>query len=91
MNYELTDVVFSSISTQTTQAIIHYDTNHFENATAIINEWTTVSNDCILTHNLNDTMEQIDDELLYISFENEELTYGTFQFITETELPIDNN
>ena len=92
MTYDLTDIVFSSISSQTNQAVIHYDLTQFENATAIINEWTTISGECVLTHNLNDTMETIEDELLYVSFdETDSVTYGTFNFVSETELPIDNN
>ena len=90
MSIELSNSIFSGITCQTAAAVRHYDTGQFENATAIINEWTTSTNQCVLTNHLNDTLEDIDDELLYVDLSDTEITFGMFQFLPE-ELPIDNN
>ena len=91
MSYELSNSIFNGIVSQTTIAVNHYDTGRYEDASAIINEWTTSSDQCILTNHLNDTIDTIEDELLYVTLTESEITYGTFQFLPEVELPIDNN
>ncbi len=89
--FDLSDTIYNSLETQTNQALAHFDSNRTDLAAVIVNEWTTESGECILTHYLQDTTETIKDELLYFSLSDDEIGLGTFSFDPEAELPVDNN
>lgn len=64
--------------------------DQLEDASAIIGEWTTTSNSSVLTHYLQEQLVEVKDDLLYIRFEDDEFTFGTFSFAVAPELPTDN-
>lgn len=58
----------------------HYENNRMADAASIINEWTTDSNACVLTHYLQGNLEAIDDVLIYTTTDNGDLVECRFSF-----------
>ncbi len=76
----LSDTLTAALESQCTQATEHSIDKNFDNAGSILSEWTVSNNDCVLTNYLNQTLGDIEDELLYISFADNSLTWGSFTF-----------
>ena len=93
MNQEsgLDDSVATSMEEMTQRAIAFTEVEDFINAGAILNEWTLTGGGCILTHYLQDTLDDIKEELLYADIEEDGIGYGSFTFDSDAELPVDNN
>lgn len=89
--FTLADAIYESLASQSNAAVAGFDSQELENASAIINEWTTETNACLLTHHLQDTTEFVDDEMLYVSVFENHIGYGTFTFDDDVEAPVDNN
>lgn len=89
--FTLADAIYESLASQSNAAVAGFDSQELENASAIINEWTTDTNACLLTHHLQDTTEFVDDEMLYFSVFENHIGYGTFTFDDDVEAPVDNN
>ena len=89
--FTLADAIYESLASQSNAAVAGFDSQNMENASAIINEWTTDTNACLLTHHLQDTTEFVDDEMLYVSTLGDHIGYGTFTFDDDVEAPVDNN
>ena len=87
---EFCESVACTLEDQTQQTIQHTESNEFEAAAAIINEWTTTSNSSILTHYLQEQLAEVSDELLYFKEDDGDIAYGTFSFLASPELPTDN-
>ena len=90
-DFRLADAIYGSLGSQSNAAVAAFDDKNIENASAIINEWTTDTNACLLTHHLQDTTSLVDDDMLYVCTLDEQIGYGTFTFDAEAELPVDNN
>ena len=89
--FTLADAIYESLASQSNAAVRGFDSQEMENASAIINEWTTDTNACLLTHHLQETTEFVDDEMLYVSVFENHIGYGTFTFDDDVEAPVDNN
>lgn len=89
--FTLADAIYESLASQSNAAVAGFDSQELENASAIINEWTTDTNACLLTHHLQETTEFVDDEMLYVSVFENHIGYGTFTFDDDVEAPVDNN
>ncbi len=76
----LSDTLTAALESQCTQATEHSIDKNFDNAGSILSEWTVSNNDCVLTNYLNQTLVDIEDELLYISFADNSLSWGSFTF-----------
>ena len=87
---ELSVAVAASLEDQAQRAIALTETNDFVNAAAILSEWTLTNGSCILTHYLSESLEDIEEELLYAHIEEDGIGYGTFSFVGEVQLPTDN-
>lgn len=72
------------------RALHHFQEDDLENASAIIGEWTTETDEQILTHHYLETTSDIKDIMLYVFEENNTLGYGAFSFDPDAELPVDN-
>jgi len=81
--------VNDTVHTMAERALEHFQDDSLENASAIINEWTTDSDESILTHHYLDTTESIKDIMLYVFQEDNALGYGAFSFDPDAQLPID--
>ena len=90
-DFNLADSIYESLASQSNAAVAAFDSQSIENASAIINEWTTDTNACLLTHHLQDTTEFVDDEMLYVSTLGDHIGYGTFTFDDDVEASVDNN
>ena len=82
--------VACTLEDQTQRTIEHTESDEFEAAAAIINEWTTDDDSCILTNYLQENLASVTSELLYVTFKDGDVAYGTFSFTTSPELPTDN-
>ena len=88
--YQLADTLQDTLENQCARAVHHTVHLNEANTGAILSEWTLTNNDCVLTNFLNETTADIEDRLLYVSFVNDQLTYGDFWFNPDVELPTDN-
>ncbi len=88
--YQLADTLQDTLENQCARAVHHTVHLNEANTGAILSEWTLSNNDCVLTNFLNETTADIEDRLLYVSFVNDQLTYGDFWFNPDVELPTDN-
>ena len=89
--YTLEDTITSTIQEQTDRTSELANTERYEDATALINEWTVESGVCVLTKFLMMETETIKDHLMYFSIEETGLVYGSFSFDPDAELPADLN
>ena len=87
----LSDTFAIAMEEMTQRAITFTEEEDFTNAGAILNEWTLPGGGCILTHYLQDSLEQVKEELLYAAIEEDGIGYGSFTFESDAELPVDNN
>ena len=87
---DLAEAIAFSMEQMTQRVCDHYDKDDFDDATAIIEEWTLPSTDCVLTKYITGDTSTIPDEMIYFSSTEYDITYGTFSFDTP-ELPVDNN
>lgn len=89
MNEELlfADAVLDSVSHCAAKALEHFEAENLDYASAIINEWTTESHECVLTHHYLDTTHEVKDPLMFMSINDKnQLGYGTFTLCPETDL-----
>lgn len=89
--FDLADSINETIEAMCHRTIDLYDNDEFEDANAIIGEWTLENEHNILTKHLQDQLNTIKDHLLYIAVDDGDFSYGEFTFCTDEELPIDNN
>ena len=73
------------------RALHHFQEESIEDAASIIGQWTTDSDESILTHHYLETTDSVKDIMLYVFEEDNSLGYGAFSFDPEAELPVDNN
>ena len=76
----LTDVLLDTMQTMSNKAGTLYEENRMVDAAAIINEWTTESDACVLTYFLQSNLQMIDDVMIYTTVENDELVECRFSF-----------
>lgn len=86
---DLIDAITESIHSQAERALEHFETDDLENASAIINEWTTDSGESILTHHYLETISDVKDVMIYSFVDENSFGYGRFTFDPEAELPVD--
>ena len=91
MNDDLSDAITDAINNMAEVALSFTDTEDYKNAAAILNEWTTSSGQCVLTHHYMDTVEDIKDLQMYAFLHEGQFGYGTFSYDPEAELPADKN
>ena len=89
-DHELGVAVAASLEDQAQRAIELTENSDYVNAAAILSEWTLSNGSCILTHYLSESLEDIDEDLLYAHIEEDGIGYGTFSFVGEVQLPTDN-
>ena len=87
---EFCESVACTLEDITQRTINLTEQNQYEDAAAIISEWTTTSNSSILTHYLQEQLAEVSDELLYFKEDDGDIAYGTFSFLASPELPTDN-
>jgi len=87
-DYDLCDIIFDTLETASCAAMHHYDNGDMQDAAAILSEWTDTSDQCVLTHYLNDTTETLTKELLYITIDEAQREFGMGEFTFVPE-PID--
>jgi uncharacterized protein YcgI (DUF1989 family) len=80
---ELSDTITSTLESQCDQATQHSLEGNVDATAAILSEWTVSNHDCILTNFLNQTTQEIEDELLYIAFSQDSINWGTFNFLPQ--------
>ena len=88
--YQLADTLQDTLENQCSQAVRHTVHLNEVNTAALLSEWTLDNGECVLTNYLNETTADIKDTLLYVSFNDDQLTYGSFWFDPEVQLPTDN-
>lgn len=76
----LTSALLDTMQTMSNKAGTLYEENRMEDAAAIINEWTTDSEACILTYYLQSNLEMIDDVMLYTAVVDDDLVECRFSF-----------
>lgn len=81
--------VTMTVGSMAERALHHFQEDSLDNAAAIIGEWTTESDESVLTHHYLETTDSIKDIMLYIFQENNSLGYGAFSFDPDAQLPID--
>ena len=82
----LQDAVTDSVVEMASMALYHFEEGQTENAAALINEWTTESNECVLTHHYTDTVHTVSDIMMYTFTEDNQFGYGRFTFNPDVEL-----
>ncbi len=90
IDHPLSDSLATSLEEQCNRAIDFTEDNEYINAGAILSEWTLTSGGCLLTHYLSETLDTIQEELIYAHIEEDGIGYGTFSFVNEAQLPTDN-
>ena len=88
-DYQLSDILVDTFESQCAQAVRHAEVNE-ENTGAILSEWSVNGNDCLITHYLNNTIHEVKETLLYISFVGNTLHEGEFWFDSEVQQSTDN-
>ena len=58
----------------------HYNEEQTEVAAAIINEWTTEDGECLLSHFFDDSLHNLEPELMFVAYNEEqhELEFGDY-------------
>ena len=88
---QLAESLSNSLDNQCKKALAFTEDNDYANAGAILNEWTIPpKNGCLLTHFMAKSLDTVEEQLLYVSFKNDTITYGTLSFVPATQLPTDN-
>lgn len=77
---DLQDNINDTIGIAAFTALKHFDEHRQEDAAAIISEWTTESGEVILTHWFDETMENVEDYLLWANLSDSEILYGDYSF-----------
>ena len=88
---ELAESLSNSLDNQCKKALTFTDNGDYVNAGAILNEWTIPpKNGCLLTHFMAKSLDTVEESLLYVSFKDDTITYGTLSFVPASQLPTDN-
>jgi len=62
-------------------ALSYYDEENMDDAAALINEWTTEEGQCLLTHYFDETMHEINEDMLWANdLKSGKLKYGIISF-----------
>ena len=79
---DLQDTITEQIGVAAFTALRHHDEGQLEDAAALINEWTNHDGECLLTHFFDETLETIEEYMLYTALdaENSQLEYGDYSF-----------
>ena len=85
----LAETVNDTITHFAATALNHFEEGDSEAAASIISEWTTDSDECILTHHYLDSLHTVADQMLYSVNVSDSIGYGTFTFGTTEDLPVD--
>ena len=88
--YQLADTIQNTLAGQSARAVNHTIHLNDDYANAMLSEWMLPSGECLLTSYLNETTTELKDILLYVSFHDKKLTYGSFWFNPDAQLPTDN-
>ena len=77
---DLHDVTIESIGVAAFTALNHYNNDQTELASAIINEWTTEDGECLLSHFFDDSLHNLEPELMFVAYDEEqhELEFGDY-------------
>ena len=77
---DLHDVTIESIGVAAFTALKHYNDERTELASAIINEWTTEDGECLLSHFFDDSIHELEPELMFSAYNEEqhELEFGDY-------------
>ncbi len=77
---DLQDTVFEAIGVAAFSALRHYDQGRFDDAAAMINEWTTDEGGVLLTHYFDETLGNVKAQLVFTTEEEYGITYGDYSF-----------
>ena len=79
---DLQDTITEQIGVAAFTALKHHDEQRLEDAVAMINEWTNSDGECLLTHFFDETLESVEEYVLYtaLDVENSQLEYGDYSF-----------
>ena len=88
---DLADIVSESIASQCDVVISHYDAENYDDASAILSEWTMPDNVCILASYVSDNIQQVEGDLHFMTIDDSDIFVGTFTFTPADQLPVDNN
>ena len=91
MTDDLAEAINDSVDSMAAKAYDLIESERYEDSVSLLNEWTTPSGKCILTHHYTNTIEEITDLQTYMFNENGQFGYGTYSYDPDAELPIDNN
>ena len=79
---DLQDTLTEQIGVAAFTALRYHDEGNLDDAVALIDEWTNSDGECLLTHFFGETLESVEDHILYtaIDAENSQLEYGDYSF-----------
>ena len=77
---DLHDVTIEAIGVAAFGALKHYNEEQTDVAAAIINEWTTEDGECLLSHFFDDSLHNLEPELMFVAYNEEqhELEFGDY-------------
>ena len=86
MTDDLSQAITDSLNVMADRAYHHIEEENYAYSAAILNEWTTESHQCVLTHHFQDTIETVTDRIIYSFFSDNDFGYGSFSFDPDAEL-----
>ena len=89
-DFEFADTLHDTIQGMCRRVVDFYESEDYDEANAILDEWNLSNKENLLTKHLQGTVNTVEDTLLFVYTEHDELAYGEFTFIPD-ELQIDNN
>lgn len=83
---DLDNAITEAVNDMAECAFRKLETEDVKNAIAILNEWTTSSGECVLTHHFQNTLDTVDDLMIYSFVHEKQFGYGKFSFDPNVEL-----
>jgi len=83
---DLNNAITEAVNDMAECAFQKLETEKVEDAVAILNEWTTSSGECVLTHHFQNTLETVTDPMMYSFVHEKQFGYGRFSFDPNIEL-----
>ena len=79
---DLQDTITEQIGVAAFTALRYHQEGRTEDSVAIINEWTNSKGECLLTHFFDETLDNVEEYVLYTALdaENSQLEYGDYSF-----------
>jgi len=88
---DLAGIVSEVIASQCDSVVSHYDAENYDDASAVLSEWTMPDGTCVLASYISDNIHRVKGDLHYMAINEGDILVGSFSFAPADELPIDNN